>query len=79
MDDAVLKGHVAHELREAMVKKGISQAALAKASGLSEATVRRVLRANGSPTVGSLARIADALGMRVEFLFRSRTAKSRAT
>lgn len=68
-DESAWKLAVARDLRAAMQRKGMSQAALARTADVSEATLRRILQATGSPTVENLSRLARALGTRVDFSF----------
>ncbi len=63
---------VSRELRAEAKRKRLSARELARMAGMSPTTVSAVLKGTASTTVGSLVRIADALGLSVEFTFRER-------
>jgi DNA-binding phage protein len=57
---------IINALDEARVSAGLSKAALARAIGAEPATVRRLFSTSGAnPTLGTLAEVAAALGMRI--------------
>jgi DNA-binding phage protein len=61
MIDAVI-----NSLNEARISAGLSKAALARAIGAEPATVRRLFSASGTnPTLGTVAEVATALGLRI--------------
>jgi DNA-binding phage protein len=57
---------VINSLDEARVAAGLSKAALARAIGIEPATVRRLFSAaRSNPTLGTIAEMAAALGLRL--------------
>jgi transcriptional regulator with XRE-family HTH domain len=57
---------IINSLDEARISAGLSKAALARAIGAEPATVRRLFSASGAnPTLGTLAEVAAALGLRI--------------
>jgi DNA-binding phage protein len=57
---------VVNALDDARVSAGLSKAALARAIGQHPAVVRRLFSASGvNPTLGTLAEVAAALGLRI--------------
>jgi DNA-binding phage protein len=57
---------VVNILNDAAATQGLSKAGLARATGMSAAAVRRLLSApNVNPTVGTVAELAAALGLRL--------------
>lgn len=63
-----LRRAIAEELRRLIEDAGINQAAVARASHLSEAQVSRILAAKESPSLHSLAAIGVGLDARLRFL-----------
>lgn len=53
----------------ALRERGVSQAALASALGVHDSRVSKIVNGNGNPTIKTLARIADALGMELRISF----------
>lgn len=51
-------------------KQGLMQKDIARASGLSEATVSRIMRGNGLLTLKTVQQIAEALGYTVSIEFK---------
>jgi transcriptional regulator with XRE-family HTH domain len=61
---------IAVNLAYVMKMQGMSQAELARASGVLEMTVSHVIRAKHCGTVCTVARLAEALGVSVDRLLR---------
>jgi transcriptional regulator with XRE-family HTH domain len=57
---------VALVLADALEASGLSQRELGERLGLSEARISQILAADSNPTVRTLARIADALGVELK-------------
>ncbi len=72
MDRERLKREIATELVSIMDERRFSLRELARRAGLSEMTVRRLLSGRGSPTIRTIALIADALDAQVTFSFPKR-------
>jgi transcriptional regulator with XRE-family HTH domain len=66
-----LKRRLGRTIRTLRVDRGMSQLALAFASGMSPARVNEIENARCEARVSSLIRIADALGVEVTALFRA--------
>jgi transcriptional regulator with XRE-family HTH domain len=67
-------------MRQAMQRKHVSQAVLARRLGTSPSTVARLLRASDSSlTLRLLGRIAEALGARVDLHLAAKSATRRNT
>jgi transcriptional regulator with XRE-family HTH domain len=57
---------IINSLNDARIGAGLSKAALARAIGVEPATVRRLFTASEmNPTLGTLAQVATALGLRI--------------
>lgn len=56
---------VVNSLDEARIQQGVSKAALARAIDAEPAVIRRLFTARGNPTLGRLADVAAALGLKV--------------
>lgn len=65
-----LTDHVAANLSKALQRSGWSQAELAERSGVHFVCVNRVLNRRVNPTIETVERLALALGVRPEKLFR---------
>lgn len=63
-------------LKEAMLQRGMSQKALAEASGLTEGAVSRHLKADSAPRVSSVQAYERALGVSAAYLMSGREAYS---
>lgn len=61
---------VSNRLRELRLERGMSMRALARASGLSTNALSMIERARTSPSVSTLYKIADALGVPITAFFR---------
>jgi transcriptional regulator with XRE-family HTH domain len=61
--------NVAQQIRVLRLRRNLSQRALAEASGLSRNTLSLLERGRTSPTVGTLKRIAIALGVEISAFF----------
>jgi transcriptional regulator with XRE-family HTH domain len=55
-------------LKRARRRAGLTQVSLAGATGVGLATIRRVEQADAEPRVATARRLAQALGVRVEWL-----------
>ena len=53
----------------------LTQQALAKAAGIQQSAVSRILNAHNDPSVCVVLRIADALGVPMDMLFREQSAR----
>lgn len=59
---------VMNTLNDALIAEGMSKASLARATGMKAPVVRRLLSsATVNPTIGTVAGLAAALGMRLTF------------
>jgi len=66
-----LKRRLGRKIRTLREDRGMSQIALALASGMSPARVNEIENAKAEARISSLARIADALGVELTALFRA--------
>jgi transcriptional regulator with XRE-family HTH domain len=71
MDDALSTVDVGDRLRSLRLERGQSMRALARASGLSTNALSMIERGRTSPSVSTLYKLADALGVPVTAFFRS--------
>jgi DNA-binding XRE family transcriptional regulator len=62
--------NVARMLRQERNRQGLSLNALAQAAGLSRQTIRFVEREDRNPTLETLLRITEALGIKIEDVVR---------
>lgn len=60
--------NVAEKIYKQMVVKGMNQKALARASGISDSEVSRILRGKSSPSLEYASRMARALGVSLDYL-----------
>ncbi len=56
-------------LIEARRRSGITQQVLAQRSGIRQSVISRLERGNGNPSVKTLQRLAEGMGMRLELVF----------
>ena len=68
---------IAQAVRRRRKARGLSQRNLAAKSGVGYASIARIETGRQDPTVGMLARLAEALGIRVVDFFRAPKAKGR--
>ena len=68
--DVEIARRISVNLASVMRRRGMSQAELARASGVLEMTVSYVIRAKLCGTVCTVARLANALGVSVDRLLR---------
>jgi transcriptional regulator with XRE-family HTH domain len=66
---ATMQDPIGRQVKEARDHQGLSLRALAARSGLSINAISRIERGESSPTVASLARLAQALGLPMTALF----------
>ena len=59
----------AQALGEARRRSGLTQQALAERSGIRQSVISRLERGNGNPSVRTLQRLAEGMGMRLELAF----------
>lgn len=59
---AAIRGNVAEDLRRLCADAGVSQGALARASGVPQAFISRILAEDARPSLETYGRLADALG-----------------
>ena len=59
----------AQALVEARRRSGLTQQALAERSGIRQSVISRLERGNGNPSVRTLQRLAEGMGMRLELAF----------
>lgn len=60
-----------YRIKELCKEKGITMESLAAGIGTSQASISRIISGNGNPTIDSLERIANYLGVGVAELFVS--------
>ena len=64
-----------YQLISAMIhareRQNISQRQLSERTGIAQADISRIETGDGNPTLQTLKRIADGLGMKLEIAFRS--------
>lgn len=63
-----------NKIREALVRRNLTQAALARKTGLDVVSISRFVSGRVEPSVSKAMRIAKALKMNVEDLFGTQTA-----
>ncbi|MBO1688153.1 helix-turn-helix transcriptional regulator [Akkermansia massiliensis] len=63
-------------LRELMKQKGFSQVMLAESTGISQSAISLYLRGKATPKAGELQRMADALSVSMDYLWRRTGAES---
>ena len=51
------------------MKKGMTQAQIAKKMGTTQSAIARVEAGNTNPTIGFMQKLADALGLRLSLRF----------
>ncbi len=61
---------LAAKLSEARYQSGITQKQLAERTGIYQADISRIERGLGNPSVGTLQRLAEGMGMTIEINFR---------
>ena len=61
------------KLRQELVRRGLSPADLAKTIGMDRGKVRKVLRGSEDIRLVDVARVAKALGFKVDLMFESTT------
>ena len=59
---------LAAELLEMRQASGLTQTALAQASGVQQSEISRIERGHANPTVQTMEQLANAMGMRVAFV-----------
>lgn len=70
--------HVIHVLDEARVEMGMSKADLARSIAAKPEIVRRLFTAEApNPTIGTIAKLADVLGLRLELVPAARRTRPR--
>lgn len=62
-----------YRIKEICREKGINLSVLAENIGTSQASISRIITGKGNPTVDTLERIADALGVSASDLFESQS------
>ncbi len=58
---------------DARMKKGMTQAQIAKKMGTTQSAIARVESGNINPTIGFMQKLADALGLRLSIRFLPQT------
>ena len=78
-DSAILHAHyeLANRIYQGRCKRGLSQQALASASGIDQAEISRIERGASNPTMATVVRLLTALGLRVTFPRRTARAPSK--
>jgi len=61
--DIPINHHVAQIVAEARAKTGISQSALSAETGIDQSDISKIERGIGNPSIGTLNRLAQAMGM----------------
>jgi transcriptional regulator with XRE-family HTH domain len=74
----ILSAEVAHILREVRKKRGLSMTALAARAGLSQGMISLVENKLRNPTLDTLLRICEVLGIRLEEVIRRARRASRS-
>lgn len=59
----------AQALIDARRRSGLTQQALAARSGIRQSVISRLERGNGNPSVRTLQRLAEGMGMKLELAF----------
>lgn len=59
----------AQALINARRRSGLTQQALAERSGIRQSVISRLERGNGNPSVKTLQRLAEGMGMKLELAF----------
>ena len=59
---ARLRERTAKNLRDARIRAGLAQRQVSKTSGIDIASLSRIERGIGNPTIGTLAKLAEAIG-----------------
>jgi transcriptional regulator with XRE-family HTH domain len=62
--------YVGKNLKRILATRGISQAELARQSGIPEMTISQVVNWKNEPGIGVVARIAEALDVTIDVLLR---------
>ena len=68
-DAQFVEREVTRQIVEARLEEGITQRELAERCGMKPSNLSRLENGNGNPSVETLARIARALGRRLEIRF----------
>ena len=68
-DTAELPWDAGQVLIEARRRSGMTQQALSRRSGIRQSVISRLERGNGNPSVKTLQRLAEGMGMRLELTF----------
>lgn len=79
MTDTRIRRLLAANMRRAMAARGWNQVELSDASGESEMNISRILNEKNTPKVGTVQRLAQALGTGVDDLLRPLPKNSRQT
>ncbi len=59
----------AQVLIDARRRSGLTQQVLAERSGIRQSVISRLERGNGNPSVRTLQRLAEGMGMKLELIF----------
>lgn len=70
LQEVELERTLAHELLKARVAKRMTQTELAEAAGISQVIVARLESGTTNPTIGTVARVANALGKELQLVPR---------
>jgi hypothetical protein len=70
--ELVVRQAIAGEFMRVIRQRRISQQALSRASGVDQAVISLMLAERRTPSIESLARLADALNHRIEFKLKLR-------
>ena len=65
-DPRRIEAALAHNLREWRGRRGWSQAELAARAGLSKGMLVQIEQSQTNPSIATLSKVADALGVRIE-------------
>lgn len=69
MDDETIKHDVRREIRRIREERGVSQTELSARSGIDRATLSQIETGRRAPTIGTLGRLAEGLGVEAGDLF----------
>lgn len=69
---AKLRERTARNLRVARIRAGLTQRQVSVTSGIDIASLSRIERGIGNPTIGTIAKLAEAIGTDLADLFAAR-------
>ena len=66
---------IVHAMLEARMSQGMTQQQLAEKTGIKQGDISKLERGNGNPSLRTLQRLADGLGMKLSITFTPLTQK----